>query len=193
MLTVYIDFKEPAAFLALEPTLVLAKRLNLELAWQAFRCQERDLPDTGADPAVVRSHKQARAGAIRSTHRHYAALKGIDLRFPESNHNADLALGALAQLRGDALPFVRRAFAAFWTEHLDLNRREVVEHLVLESGDIGGVELDAAPAALAEAQAEAEDLGVVDAPAYVIDGQLFIGRQHFPWIEEIAGRLRAGA
>ncbi|MEM6775343.1 MAG: DsbA family protein [Pseudomonadota bacterium] len=191
MLTIYIDFKEAAAFLAVEPTLSLAKRFDLDLVWRAYLCQDRDLPDRGADPAVVRSHEQARARAIRSTHQRYATLRGIDLRFPAECHNTDLALGALAQLSGGALPFVRQAFAAYWSEHLDLSRRDVVERLLDRSGDRGRVDLDAAPAALAAAQAEAEALGVVDAPAYAIDGQLFIGRQHLPWIGEIAGRLRA--
>ena len=191
MLKVYIDFKEPAAYLALAPTLALAERLDVPLTWRAFRSQDRDLPDSGSSPAIVLSHQRARARALRSMHRHYAALQGIDLRFPETQYGTDLALGALAQLSGNALPFVREAFESYWAGHLDLNDRDVVERLLESSGVAAEVDLDEADVTLAAAQAEAEEAGVVDAPAYVIDGQLFIGRQHFPWIEEIIAGLRA--
>ena len=34
-------------------------------------------------------------------------------------------------------------------------------------------------------QLTSEELGVVDTPAYVIDGQVFIGREHLPWVREL--------
>jgi 2-hydroxychromene-2-carboxylate isomerase len=38
---------------------------------------------------------------------------------------------------------------------------------------------------LEETQAIAEEAGLFDAPTFVIDGQLFMGRAHIPWMREL--------
>ena len=43
-----------------------------------------------------------------------------------------------------------------------------------------------APAHLDLSQAKSEEAGIVGTPAYVIEEQIFVGREHLPWIEEIA-------
>ena len=186
MLTVYIDFKSPASYLALDPTLALAGRLGIAVSWQPFRTYERDIPDQVVDESVALTHRRVRAEAVRATHIKYAGLRGIDLRFPPVAHDTDLALGVLSGLSGDPIDYIRAAFAAYWDRHLDLNTEQVVADLIRTSGVTHSGALSTAAAALYADQAEAEEQGVVDAPAYVIDGQVFIGRQHLPWIEEIA-------
>lgn len=47
--------------------------------------------------------------------------------------------------------------------------------------------------AATHAQNIAEEAGIVEAPAYVIENQLFIGREHLPWIEEIILRAKEDA
>jgi 2-hydroxychromene-2-carboxylate isomerase len=186
MLTVYIDFKSPASYLALDPTLALAERVGIAVSWRPFRTHERDIPDQVEDESVARTHRRVRAEATRATHIKYAVLRGMDLRFPTVAHDTDLALGILSELSGDPIDYIRAAFAAYWERHLDLNTESVVVDLIKTSGVSHGGTLSTALASLDAAQAEAEEQGVVDAPAYVIDGQVFIGRQHLPWIEETA-------
>ncbi len=189
MLTVYIDFKSPGSYLALQPTVDLGQRLGIELTWRPFRTFERDIPDQVADESVALRHRRVRAEALRATHIRYAALRGIDLRFPPTPMGTELALGVLCEIIGDPIDYIRGAFSAYWDSHRDLNDEAVVREIIAASGLSHGGDLSNALASLDAAQAEAEEQGVVDAPAYVIDQQVFVGRQHLPWVEEIAGAM----
>ncbi len=186
MLTCYIDFKSAAAYLALKPTLSLADRLGVEVEWRPFVTVERDVPKLGQQETVGESHRRVRAASQRALAIKYAAHQEIDLRFPPELGATDLALGVLAELPGDRLPFIRAGFEAYWTEHQNLNDPEVVAQMLHNGQANPGFKPATARAALAVAQAAAEDAGIVGAPAYVIDGQIFVGRAHLPWIEEIA-------
>lgn len=191
MLTVYIDFKSPAAYLALKPTLDLASRLSLPLDWRAFQTVERDVPKLGKEETVGESHRRVRAASQRSLAIKYAGHQGIDLKFPPHPGVTDLALGVLADLEGDPLPFIQAAFAAYWQDHADLDDADTVRAIIDRSGVEYGAGFDTARHSLDLAMEQAEDAGIVGAPAYVIDEQIFVGREHLPWIEEIA-RAKAG-
>lgn len=185
MLTVYVDFKSPAAYLAIAPTLALAERYALDVAWKPFRTVERDVPKLGKEETVGESHRRVRAASQRSLAIKYARHQGIDLKFPEALGNTDLALGVLAEIEGDRLTYIRTAFDAYWSDHADLNDERTVQQLI-ENVDLEPSSLlENARPALEQAQDAAEEAGVVGAPAYVIKEQIFVGREHLPWIEEI--------
>ena len=189
MLTVYIDFKSPGAYLAIAPTLALAERLSLSIDWKPFRTIEREVPKLGQEETVGESHRRVRAASQRALAVKYAAHQGIDLQFPLAPGSTDLALGVLAELEGDPLPFIRGAFNAYWEAHANLDDMAVVHALLQESGVAYAGSLAEARAVMDESQDQAEAAGIVDAPAYVIADQIFVGREHLPWIEELA---RAG-
>ena len=108
------------------------------------------------------------------------------MQFPASAGNTDLALGALALISGDPLSFINAAFAAYWTDHADLNDPTVIAHLTSETiGENFVFDEKTCIDALESSQAEADELGIVDAPAFIIQDQLFIGREHLTWLEEI--------
>lgn len=186
MLTVYIDFKAPAAYLALKPTLALAAKYNLELDWRPFRTIERDVPKTAGNETVGESHRRVRAASQRATQIKYAKLQGIDLTLPDAPSETNLALAALTRLPSNHTKFVTAAFAAYWQDHADLNDEDTVMTLIHKS--VGTIDLPP-PASwqgtLDAALSAAEEAGIVGAPAYVIDSQIFVGREHLPWIEEI--------
>ena len=186
MLTVYIDFKAPAAYLALKPTLALAAKYDLELDWRPFRTVERDVPKTAGNETVGESHRRVRAVSQRSTQIKYAKLQGIDLIFPKAPSETNLALAALTILPSHHTEFVTAAFAAYWQDHADLSDEETVMTLIHKSAGI----IDLPPPAswqdtLDASLSAAEEAGIVGAPAYVINSQIFVGREHLPWIEEI--------
>ena len=189
MLTLYIDFKSPGAYLALAPTLDLADRLGLTIDWRPFRTVERDVPKLGKEETVGESHRRVRAASQRALAIKYAAHQGIELQFPERAGDTDHALGVLAKIEGDPLPFIHGAFNAYWHAHADLNDIAVVHALLQESGVDYRGSLASARNDLDTAQEQAEDAGVVGAPAYIIAEQIFVGREHLPWIEEIARGL----
>ena len=189
MLTVYIDFKTPGAYLAIEPTLKLAERLKLDLQWRPFRTVERDIPPLSGHESVGESHRRVRAASQRALAINYAAHQGIDLNFPKQSGSTDLALGVLAEIDSDPLPFIRGAFNAYWQAHVDLNDMAVVHALLQDSGVSYSGRLAEAKTSLVRAQDEAEQIGIVGAPAYLIADQIFVGREHLPWIEELARAL----
>ncbi|PKP71309.1 MAG: hypothetical protein CVT83_02970, partial [Alphaproteobacteria bacterium HGW-Alphaproteobacteria-5] len=68
--------------------------------------------------------------------------------------------------------------------HADLDDPDTVAALLSGSGyEAQRLDVSASRAALADVQAEAEEQGVFETPTYVLDDQLFIGREHLPWIE----------
>lgn len=189
MLTVYIDFKSPEAYLALAPTLALANRLSLNIDWKPFRTIERDVPKLGKEETVGESHRRVRAESQRRLAIKYAAHQGIELIYPPTPGSTDLALGVLARLDGDRLPFIRAAYEAYWQDHADLNDDATVQALIEQSGVDHRGALSEARQLFESEQEQAEEIGIVGAPAYVIADQIFVGREHLPWIEELAQTL----
>lgn len=186
MLTVFIDFKSPEAMLAITPTLDLADRLQLQVTWHPFLTKARDIPILGKTETVGESHRRVRAASQQALAIKYASLQGIDLQFPAKASDTDLALAVLADLDGDPLPFIRAAFDAYWTAHADLNDRSVVQDIIAQTTSHYTGDFDVAAARLDAAMDHADQVGIVGAPGYLIDGQVFVGREHLPWIEEIA-------
>ena len=185
MLTLYIDFKSAGAYLAMTPTLALAERHGLAIDWRPFKTLQREVPNLGENESVGARHRRVRAIAERAVATKYAAHQGIDLRYPVPHGVTDLALGVLACLEGDKLPFIQAAFEAYWADHADLDEAATVSALIAKSGASYGGDLAAARDALAEAQAAAEAAGIIGTPAYICADQLFVGREHLPWIEEL--------
>jgi 2-hydroxychromene-2-carboxylate isomerase len=144
-----------------------------------------------ADEDVPARHRRVRATARRETHLHYAKVQNIPMRFPDPPGCTHLALAVLAELDScDA--FVSRAFEAYWRDNLSLNEAYVVQTL-LEPGsfDVSAMKAEhMVERRLREANQRALDLGVIDAPGYLIDGEVFIGREHLPWIRELLTEKR---
>ena len=186
MLTVYLDFKSPAAYLAMKPTLALVDCLGLETSWKPFRTVERDVPKLGKEETVGESHRRVRAASQRALAIKYASHQGINLKFPERLGASDLALGALAAVESDPIPFIQAACEAYWQDHADLDDPEVVKDLLESAETHLSTDLAGARDLLETSQEEAENAGIVGAPAFVIADQIFVGREHLPWIEELA-------
>lgn len=186
MLTVYLDFKSADAYLAMKPTLALAERLSMNIDWKPFRAIERDVPKLGPSETVGESHRRVRAESQRKLVIKYAAHQGIDLNYPDRPGNTDLALGVLAVLDGDPVPFIEASFEAYWTAHADLDDPAIVQALMAQCGIGLETDSDTLRATLEAAQRQAEEAGIVGTPAYVIADQIFVGREHLPWIEELA-------
>lgn len=188
-LQVFIDFKSPAAYLAQQPTRALAQELGVALDWQPINTRQKPIPTESVDEDVSARHRRVRAIARRDTHLHYAKVQNLPMHFPESPGSTDLALAVLAALDvRDA--FVSRAFDAYWQDNLNLNDPEIVQSLL----DPGALDMNtvthAAEERLREADQRALDLGVIDAPGYVIGDDVFIGREHLPWIRELLTERR---
>jgi 2-hydroxychromene-2-carboxylate isomerase len=180
MLDVYIDFKSPAAYLAFKPTLRLADQYGIDINWLAVRTKQTPIPM--AQPVEDRgtTHRRVRAVARQEMHLHYARIQGITMNFPPMPGNTDFALAVLHALEGDRTEFVQAAFTSYWVDNKDLNNSKIANSLAGSRQPALDVQnsLDAI-------SAQVQDAGVIDAPAYVVQGELFIGREHLPWIETL--------
>tara|TARA_R100001244_G_scaffold86820_1_gene66239 strand:- start:15152 stop:15727 length:576 start_codon:yes stop_codon:yes gene_type:complete len=184
MLTVAIDFKSPASCLALEPTLELARQTGVQIDWLPYPVRPFSVPEERAAETVGERHRRVRAVARRDTHLHYAAVQGRPMHFAKTPAGSETALAVLAGMNGDPVPFLRAAFAAYWTEQADLDDEAVVTAL-LSSLQMPLPDLASARIKLASDRARADEYGIFDSPSYVIADQLFVGREHLPWIASL--------
>jgi 2-hydroxychromene-2-carboxylate isomerase len=184
MLTVVIDFKSPASYLALEPTLALARETGVPIDWVPFSVRPFSVPQEQADETVGERHRRVRAIAQRETHLHYAAVQGRGMHFSKTPAGSDTALATIAGIDGDPVPFIRAAFAAYWAEQADLDDEMVVTAL-FSSLHMALPDLQSARAKLLSIRAKAKESGIFEAPSYVIADQLFVGREHLPWIRSL--------
>jgi len=185
MMDIYIDFKSPAAFLALKPTIAFLAARQQVAQWHPYRVVTREVPDKGTSETVAESHKRVRAESRRRIFLKYADVQGVTMRFPDRRIGTDLALGVLAEIAGDRLPYITACFEAYWTDNADLDDEATVCALlrhcaVAHNGDVSGARDN-----LETALDLADAAGVVDAPGYIVHETMFIGREHLPWIGEI--------
>lgn len=182
MLTVYIDFKSPESYLALQPLLSLVEETGCGVNWRPFRCRQRELPEHSPDPELTVSHGRIRETYRQRINRRYAALQGLSLDRPPGNDGTDAALTALLGMGGDASEFVVAAFKAHWQDHRDLDEWDVVASLLAsvacESEPLSSEALD-------RHQHNIEAEGIVSDAALVVAGEVFIGRAHIPLVRQL--------
>ncbi|WP_323798701.1 DsbA family protein [Parasphingorhabdus sp.] len=181
MLTVAIDFKSPASYLALEPTLDLVRETGVAVAWLPFSVRPFSVPAEKANETVGERHRRVRAIAQRDTHLHYAAVQGLPMQFSNTPAGSEIALAALAGIEGDPVPFIRAAFSAYWSGQADLDDEAIVAAL-FSALHLPAHDLQSSRATLASIRARAKESGIFESPSYLIADQLFVGREHLPWI-----------
>ena len=187
---IYIDFKSPAAYLAWKPTMALLAEQSVSATWLPAQTRQRPIAPQKAEESKTDTHFRVREIARQSMHLHYAEVQGIPMKFREKPGDTDLALAAMlyAGAAGETLliNFIENAFRAYWEMQQDLNDAQQVEQLLEQSGLPADLfDAEAWLARLAETAAQALDHGAIDAPAYIIGEQLFIGREHLPWIKAL--------
>jgi 2-hydroxychromene-2-carboxylate isomerase len=184
MLTVTVDFKSPASCLALEPTLELARETGVQIEWLPFSVRPFSIAEEQPNETVGERHRRVRALSQRDTWLHYAAVQGREMHFSKTPASSEAALAALATIDGDPVPFIRAAFAAYWTEQANLDDETVVEAL-LSSVQTEVPDPQSARAKLLSLRVQAEERGIFESPSYLIADQLFVGREHLPWIRSL--------
>lgn len=188
MITIYTDFKSPAAYLALKPTRTLLVEFGIDCKWlpYTYNAKQEVVPSQKPNENKTETHFRVRAKLRRDTHLRYAGVQGVPMKFRDVPGKTEMSLAALLAIDSDALPFVEAAFAAYWVDQADLNDTEtVLELLRANDHNVSAEDLSDAIEKLPAHQLAAEEAGIVDAPAYVIDDQIFVGREHLPWIRSI--------
>lgn len=192
---VYIDFKSPYAYLAIEPTRALERELGLQFDWRPFVL---DIPSylgsarLGKDGEVVEQQRSIDqwAGVKYAYYdcRRYARLQGFNIRGTEKIWDTNLVSTAMLWTRqfGHAVTqrFIDCVYPPFWARELDVESPTVIAQLLSElalNGDdflawmnTEGLQLNAA------LQSSAFAAGIYGVPTYVVAGECFFGREHLP-------------
>lgn len=182
----YIDFKSPASYLAVKPTRELAQASSVTVNWFPFDSKQQPLSAKKSDETRTETHFRVREEARREMHLRYAAVQGVPMRFAPVPGETRCALAALLWVSSAPESFIDAAFRAYWVDGADLDNADVVAGLLAVSGhDAGRFDAEAALSALADFEERTDEVGVIDAPMYVVAGQLFLGREHLPWIRTL--------
>jgi 2-hydroxychromene-2-carboxylate isomerase len=188
-LDVVVDLLDPHCYLALTGTRTLAEEAAAAGAcvrWRPLRGRPLRAPWPEApDEDRGARHRRLRAQYLADDLARYAPHP---LRDPHAAVDGTLAAMALLWVQQSAGAAAAGAFAAaalirYWGEGLELDATGVAALLLPLGLDAAGFEGFAAgpgPAALADAEAEVRQRGISTAPAWVLEEEPFIGRQHLP-------------
>jgi 2-hydroxychromene-2-carboxylate isomerase len=190
--TVVVDFKSPAACLAVAPTRALESRLGQQFTWLPFTAPGIGRPKPAApDEDRGARHRRVRTEYLASDLRRYAESRGLDLGDVYRERDVTLASLGLLWLRHRAPvlagDYVARVFDHLWQANAGAADLAFVETSLRDTA-AGFREYTAhdGPPELATVREELQALGVWNVPAFLSHGEVFIGRQHLPMVEWLA-------
>ena len=196
-LIVYVDIKSPYAFVAKDPTRRLAEALGVRVDWRPLTLDipsylgSARLDNKGRVAEAKRTPSQWRnvRYAYRDARR-YASLSGLTLRGTVKIWDTSLVhIGMNWMKRGEDAALARYldlVYERFWKREFDAEDAGAVAAAVAEAGGdrsefrdflegAGRRQHDAMQAAIFDA-------GIFGVPSYVVDGELFFGREHLPMV-----------
>ncbi len=188
MLDIFIDFKSPASYLAIQPTREMLQVLGIEANWLPYNTRQSAVPPEQKLETKGDTHRRVRAQARRDMHLMYAQLHNLPMQFRDQPGETLLALAALLTCGSNSQTdtFIDAAFASYWQHQGDLNDPVLVGNLLASSNPEAVLPtLQQAETIVASNQEQALSRGVIDAPAYVFNDQVFVGREHLPWITQL--------
>jgi len=194
----YLDIKSPFAFVAKDPTYAMADRLGIEVDWRPLTL---DIPSflgsarLDANDRVVESNRsETQWKGVKYAYRdarRYAALLGYTLRGTVKIWDTSLVHMAFMWAKRQGYDVLRgyldRCYERFWRRELDAEDIDVVLGVLREAGaettgfrefveEEGRREHDAMQSAIFDA-------GIFGVPSYVVEGELYFGREHLPTVE----------
>lgn len=179
------DFASTASLLAFKPTCALADELGIDVRWLPFPTRTRTVPAKRPDETVGERHARVRAEYVAKDFARYAKLQGWKIARDAAGVHSELASMACLAANDNgpeqAQAYVERVFRDFWAGCLDIESEAALGGLAaelnLELGDTSRL-----PAQFEEHRKALTERGVFSVPTYIVDDQLFTGRQHLPMI-----------
>jgi 2-hydroxychromene-2-carboxylate isomerase len=192
IITVYTDYKSPYAFLANGPIFRLAEETSAVLVWKPYILDiPKFLGSARVDAAgnVLEEDRNAHQWRrVRYSYmdcRRQAAKQGLVIRGPQKIWDSSLAAAGMlwAQRAGDAVfrTYHETVFERFWRRDLDIESVSAIAAVLREAGaDAFADWADQGRAEVARIATEAEAQGVFGVPSFMVNGELFWGREHLP-------------
>jgi 2-hydroxychromene-2-carboxylate isomerase len=192
-LGVAIDFKSPQAYLAVAPTCALADEIGITVDWQPLLVSPpRVAPAVSGDDRGAR-HRRIRADYLERDIERYAADRGLVLA--ESGRRKDSTLAAIGlmwakhQGPSHARRYVERVFERHWRGELDIEDERSIGAVLTEIGaplsGFGSFVASEGREELTRIQSELRERGLFEVPTYLVNDDLFLGRQHLPMIRSL--------
>jgi 2-hydroxychromene-2-carboxylate isomerase len=190
VVTVYIDYKSPYAYLAKDPTWELERDFDVRLDWLPYTLH---IPDSLGTVEGRNAHQWRRVRYSYMDARRLANRRGLTVRGPQKIFDSSLAaIGMLyAERHGVFRKYNDMVFERFWKRALDIENREAIGAVLAEAGapvagffDFLDGEGRAAHDRICR-QAEAQ--GVFGVPTFVVDGELFWGGDRLWMVREKLG------
>ena len=201
-LIVYLDFKSPYAYLAKDPSGQLEHDFGIAIDWRPLTL---DIPSflgsakvNDAGKVVEENRTPRQWQGVRYAYmdaKRYARLNNILIYGPQKIWDSSLAsigmLWARQAGRGVLRAYMDIVYERFWQRELDIEDADVVAAVIAEAGGDGHEYLDylagEGRAEHGDLQAGLHDAGVFGVPSYVLDGEIFFGREHLPAVRWILG------
>ena len=201
-LIVYLDFKSPYAYLAKDPTRELEADFGITIDWRPLTL---DIPsflgsakvdDVGKVVEANRTPRQWQG--VRYAYmdaKRYARLKDILIYGPKKIWDSSLAsIGMLWTRQAERTvldAYLDIVYERFWRRELDIEDPAVIAAVVAEAGGDASGYLDYADGAGRrehdELQSRLHPAGIFGVPTYVIEGEVFFGREHLPVVRWMLG------
>ena len=196
----FFDYKSPYAYLAEESAWALAEESGVEVEFLPYILQipkylgSAELDDSGQDTVGTRNDHQWRR--VRYSYmdcRREANRRGMTIRGPKKIFDSKLAhIGFLfVSEQGDYRAYHDAVFEKFWRRELDIENIEALTGVMAAQGYDADRFPDYAATTGADKLAaiinDAEARGVFGVPSYLVDGELFWGKERLPLVREKLG------
>jgi 2-hydroxychromene-2-carboxylate isomerase len=191
----YTDYKSPYAFLAKDMTYELERDFDVTVDWRPYTLDipaylgEGKVDDQGNVVEDNRNpHQWRRVRYSYMDCRRQANELGLTIRGTRKIFNSSIAsIGMLYAHRLDVFrAYNDLTFERFWKRELNIEEPAVVAGVLAEAGadttDFAAFADGEGREELDRLRLEAEDMGVFGVPTFVLDGELFWGREHLPMI-----------
>ena len=194
VLTVYMDYKSPYAYLALNPTRALAKEFGLRLDWLPYSLR---IAEYLGEVDTRNAHQWRRVRYSYMDARRLANEQGLIVRGPKKlfdSHTAHVGMLFAKDAGADVLErYHDIVFEGFFKRELDIEVEAQVAAALDRAGAPAGAfaEYLRGPGAarLDSVLNDAEDrLGVFGVPTYVVESEIFWGGDR---IDQVRRRLQA--
>lgn len=193
-LTVCIDAGSLSGYLAIESTLALVRGSNIDTGWLPLttglrRLSARQPNEAPDDPLAIYKARRAKARetwARRELQRDCERL-GITVDAGARQFESDLAGTGVLYLneRGrDVASYLQQVYKRAFRDGADISQIEEIGRCVGDEG-FGAWAQSAGYEALELLQNQLLEAGVFSSPAYVVNGEVFQGRQHLPLLQSM--------
>jgi 2-hydroxychromene-2-carboxylate isomerase len=203
IVTVYIDYKSPYAYLAKDLAYELERDIPIRLDWRPYIL---DIPSflgsarVDAAGAVLEQDRNAHQWRrVRYSYmdcRRQARKRGLTIRGPQKIWDSTLAAAGMlfTQQAGD--PVFRRyhdtVFERFWQRALNIEDPDALAAIISEAGSDGAAfkaRSEDLRSEVATISRKAEADGVFGVPTFVLAGEIYWGSEH---LADIRDRLVGG-